>query len=303
MCLQRIRNTSCRSSSGRLSQLGDWDNKIGNIKNLESRISQDIKQYRLGELAEYSSQIAENTEDLLVEVRQIKISYADAKQFKADKDLAKLIARFSKTTYFEQMRLNPVRHPGTCKWFRGHDKYRAWLKSTQNDLLLVTAEPGCGKSVLSRCLIEQDLPSRRRPGNNKEPIVCYFFFKDNTIQSSLVNALGAIIYQLLTECKDTAAEFAMEINSMSDEMLQGSDTLWSLFERVSRHKAFGNRTVYCVFDALDECAEDGRSKLINLLQGYLKYENEAPGSISRHQSSESKHRRGLQGMDREASTT
>jgi hypothetical protein len=119
-------------------------------------------------------------------------------------------------------------------------------------------------------LIEQDLPSRRRPGNNTEPIVCYVFFKDNTIQSSLANALGAIIYQLLTESKDTAAEFAMEINSMSDEMLQGPETLWSLFHRVSKHKAFENRTMYCVFDALDECAEDDRTKLIDLLWDYLK---------------------------------
>jgi hypothetical protein len=253
-----------------MSQLGDWDNKLKTIKSLDNRISKDVQQYQLSELTECSSQIAENTEDLLVEVRQIKISYADAKQFKANEDLAKLISRFSKTTYFERMRLNPVRHPGTCKWFCGHDKYKAWLKSTQNDLLLVTAEPGCGKSVLSRFLIEQDLPSRRRPGNNTEPIVCYVFFKDNTIQSSLANALGAIIYQLLTESKDTVTEFAMEIKTMSDEMLQGPETLWSLFHRVSKHKAFEKRTMYCVFDALDECAEDGRTKLIALLQDYLK---------------------------------
>jgi len=62
----------------------------------------------------------------------------------------------------------------------------------------------------------------------------------------------------------------MEINSMSDEVLQGSKTPWSLFHRVSKRKAFLNRTMYCVFDALDECAEDDRTKLIALLQDYLK---------------------------------
>jgi N-terminal domain of NWD NACHT-NTPase/NACHT domain len=255
--------------AGDMIQLGDWQSKLENIKTLDSRISENLQRYQLSELTEYSSQMVENTEDLLVEVRQIKILYADVKQFKADKDIAKLICRFGKTTYFDQMRLNPERHRGTCKWFRGHAKYREWLKSTRNDLLLVTAEPGCGKSVLSRCLIEQDLPSRRQPGNNTEPIVCYFFFKDNTIQGSLINGLGAIIHQLLIECKDTAAEFAKEINSMSDEMLQGPDTLWRLFEGVSKHKTFENRTIYCVFDALDECAEDDRTKLISLLQSHL----------------------------------
>ena len=51
-----------------MSQLGDWDNKLKTIKSLDNRISKDVQQYQLSELTEYSSQIAENTEDLLVEV-------------------------------------------------------------------------------------------------------------------------------------------------------------------------------------------------------------------------------------------
>ena len=52
-----------------MSQLGDWDNTLKNIKSLDNRISKDVQQYQLSELTEYWSQIAENTEDLLVEVR------------------------------------------------------------------------------------------------------------------------------------------------------------------------------------------------------------------------------------------
>ncbi|KAH8881076.1 hypothetical protein GQ53DRAFT_668521, partial [Thozetella sp. PMI_491] len=123
------------------------------------------------------------------------------------------------------MRLNPEKHPGTCQWFRGHAQYRGWLKSRQNDLLL-----------------------------------------DNAIQSSLANGLGAITYQLLMGCEDAVVtKFAKKINSMSDEMLKGLDTLWSLFETVSSHEAFKGRTIYCVFDALDECGKEGRGNLVKFL--------------------------------------
>jgi N-terminal domain of NWD NACHT-NTPase len=251
-------------------QLGSWDDKVKDIKELDAKISEDIEKYKAGVQMEYSVETAENTANLLVEVRQIRLLEEDNKVFAHDERLTKLVSRFGNTTYFDQMRLNPLRHPGTCRWFRSHPKYKEWLKSSQNDLLLVTAEPGCGKSVLSRCLIEQDLPSRRRPGSNVEPVVCYFFFKDNTIQNSLINALGAVIHQLLVASEVAALKFVKEINSMSDEMLQGPYTLWRLFEGVADHEAFEGRTIYCVFDALDECASVDRSKLIELLQDHLK---------------------------------
>lgn len=46
----------------------------------------------------------------------------------------------------------------TCKWFTNNDKFQAWnslddLKSG-SPLLLLTAYPGCGKSVLSKHLID-----------------------------------------------------------------------------------------------------------------------------------------------------
>jgi hypothetical protein len=251
-------------------QLSNWDKKIKDIKELDDKISKAINEYKVSVQVEYSAETAENTANLLVDVRQIRLLEEGAKKFADDERLTKLISRFGNTTYFDQMRLNPRRHPGTCRWFRAHEKYKDWLKSTQNDLLLVTAEPGCGKSVLSRCLIEQDLPSRRWPGSNAEPVVCYFFFKDNTIQSSLTNALGAIIHQLLVASEVAAQQFVQEISVMSDKMLEGRDTLWNLLERVATHETFKSRKIYCLFDALDECAPEDRAKLTGLLRDHLK---------------------------------
>ncbi|KAK3375667.1 hypothetical protein B0T24DRAFT_698076 [Lasiosphaeria ovina] len=255
--------------AGDLIQLGDWHTKLEEIKMLDKRISDDIRQYRLSQLAQYSSQIAENTEDLVFEIRQIKLILSGGRMINPNKKLNELIARFGTTSYLEQMRLNPERHPKTCKWFRGHPNYKAWLKSPDRNLLHVTAEPGCGKSVLSRCLVEEDLPARRSPESgqsNLDPVVCYFFFKDNDIQRSLVNALGAILYQILSDHREVAADFEDRIDALSDELRRSVVVLWEMFVEVSDHDFFENRTIYCVFDALDECSSTGREKLIELLQ-------------------------------------
>jgi pterin-4a-carbinolamine dehydratase len=254
--------------------LHSWKEKVDEIKDLDTKLSTTIRDYELNLQTEYSSQTAENTAKLLAELWQIRIVTAEMKKFKEDKSLANLLKNFGETNYFGQMRLNPERHPGTCEWFRKHPQYTNWINSTENDLLLVSAEPGCGKSVLSRCLIEEDLPSKRK--FDVEPIVCYFFFKDNTIQKSLPNGLAAIIHQLLVSSKDALTDFAQEISSMSEKALKDSATLWEKLERVIEHKSLKHRPIYCVFDALDECApdspglKDGRETLTGFLQEHLK---------------------------------
>ena len=54
---------------------------------------------------------------------------------------------------------NPPRVPGTCLWFLKNQRFGDWLASDSADLLWVTADPGCGKSVLSRSLIDHELQS------------------------------------------------------------------------------------------------------------------------------------------------
>lgn len=58
---------------------------------------------------------------------------------------------------------------GTCQWFLSQAKYRSWLDQ-KCGILMVSADPGCGKSVLARHLVDQGLP--------RDKTICYFFFKD-----------------------------------------------------------------------------------------------------------------------------
>jgi hypothetical protein len=101
----------------------------------------------------------------------------------------------------------------TCKWFTNHDKFKIWESLDNLDsgslLLLLTAYLGCGKSVLSRYLIDTVL------SKSKDRAVCYFFFKDDfEHQKSAIGALCTLLYQLLdiSESKDytTLADSALQ---------------------------------------------------------------------------------------------
>ena len=80
--------------------------------------------------------------------------------------------------------------PGTCEWFTTHGKFHKWHQSSPDDpagLLWVSADPGCGKSVLTRYLVDDLLL------NDNTRTVCYFFFKDDfPDQRSAAGALAAL---------------------------------------------------------------------------------------------------------------
>lgn len=74
-----------------------------------------------------------------------------------------LVGSFNTTDYNRQMELNPIRVQGTCEWFCHHEIFKQWLR-TDARLLLVSADPGCGKSTLARYLIEDVLPQENHGG-------------------------------------------------------------------------------------------------------------------------------------------
>jgi hypothetical protein len=84
---------------------------------------------------------------------------------------------------------------GTCEWFLHHQSFVSWVaRSSRAGPLLVSADPGCGKSVLAKYLVDEGLVSHGLP---ESAAVCYFFFKD-ALQDSLNQALCAVLHQLFS---------------------------------------------------------------------------------------------------------
>ncbi|KAI3546788.1 hypothetical protein CSPX01_04030 [Colletotrichum filicis] len=157
--------------------------------------------------------------------------------------------------------------PGTCQWFLRHPKFADWVQSKSSSLLWVTANPGCGKSVLASFLV--DALSQ----NEKQSIVCSFFFKagvDSRRDSH--QALCVLIHQLFVAAPELV-NVAMEGYSSKDKLSFTKDleALWAVFHTSASR--LHDRKIICIVDALDECSDESRNRFISQLVGSFSTSN------------------------------
>lgn len=157
---------------------------------------------------------------------------------------------------------------GTCEWFFQDERFTRWRDSCDSSLLWVSAGPGCGKSVLSRALIDE----RRVSTSTLTSTVCYWFFKDGQQQRMHgVNALCAIIHQLFSSTALATHGLAGHKNH-GRKLAEMFSELWEILMRSAKDAAAGE--IVCVIDALDECDEKSRTQLIDKLIGFFSSKGE-----------------------------
>lgn len=134
---------------------------------------------------------------------------------------------------------------GTCKWVLETDIYRTWSEQ-ETGPLLISADPGCGKSVLAKYLIDNVLP---RPNTT----ICYFFFKEPD-QITVRQALCALLHQLF--CSNGALiEHALpQYERDGEKLIDSTASLWIVLDKVVQDPRAGS--IIIVLDALDEFGED-----------------------------------------------
>ncbi|RWA06162.1 hypothetical protein EKO27_g8946 [Xylaria grammica] len=171
---------------------------------------------------------------------------------------------------------NPYPTQGTCSWVLSHPEFQRWHKATGPALMWLSANPGCGKSVMISFLIDH----LRSSVESKNVHICYWFFKsDNQEQKSAIFALRGILRQLLEARRSViqAVQEAAKVQSL--DTLQG---IWSLLIQAVRggpspeenddggHTAPVRHTVICLIDGLDECESGANRDLILLFQKYFQ---------------------------------
>lgn len=172
------------------------------------------------------------------------------------------------TPYEERKNRNPKRVDGTCEWFTAHHLFRNWQREISAPLW-VSADPGCGKSVLARYLVDEVLPT------NDTRITCYFFFKDDfDDQKSAEGALRCILHQLFVQepillSDDILSQYKHE----KDQYLISFSNLWSLLLKATSSYEHGE--IVCVLDALDEC--EGHTPLAQALTQLYSQDNRPSG--------------------------
>ena len=148
---------------------------------------------------------------------------------------------------------------GTCEWFLDHENFKTW-RDQDSGPLLVSADPGCGKSVLAKYLVDNVLPC--------EGTVCYFFFKDQD-QNTVRQALCAVLHQLF-KVKPSLIKYALEeYRKDGSGLINSTNSLWKILSNAIQDPQADR--VIVVLDALDECAED---EFANLAENVQQHSNE-----------------------------
>lgn len=118
------------------------------------------------------------------------------------------------------------------------------------------ADPGCGKSVLTRFLIN----SYKKP-DTEFSSTCYFFFKDNSeVNRSAVNALASVLHQLFSQNHRLIKHALPFYRQNGNTLSQLFEFLWNIFEITITDSAAGETLIF--LDALDECEERTRTALV-----------------------------------------
>ncbi|KGO48488.1 hypothetical protein PEXP_072180 [Penicillium expansum] len=246
----------------------DWAGKASEIGALSKARSILISHDNEKEIRErWSRQLREIQEStaILGEIRQVldesqrqtQGNYAEMVERKLLQDLA--------SDYEGYKDFNRLRVQGTCEWFFNDEKFHKWRDSDISGLLWLSAGPGCGKSILSRALIDE----RRLSLNITTSTVRHFFFKDGYEDRMYgVNALCAILHQLFTrDSSGTLIKLALPAHRNYGKALTRSfSKLWNILLDCAKSPHAGE--IICIFDALDECEEQSRLQLISKLKEF-----------------------------------
>jgi tetratricopeptide (TPR) repeat protein len=100
--------------------------------------------------------------------------------------------------------------------------------------------------------------------------MCFFFFKDDNVdQKNATNALCALLHQLFSWKRALLKHAIPDFVEDGDMLPRLFSKLWNILSKAARDPQAGE--IICVLDALDECEEQGRFKLIDTLTKFYRH--------------------------------
>ncbi|KAH8586885.1 hypothetical protein B0O99DRAFT_469781, partial [Bisporella sp. PMI_857] len=224
---------------------------------------------KLFDILSGQSKVAERQRDIAEEQLQAQKDFAKERLSKNEQkchQLFRLTTGGRDATYEWYKDRVEERVENTCLWFLQHEHFQSWLEK-ESGPLLVSADPGCGKSVLAKYLIDHGLP-RSTP-------ICYFFFKDQD-QNTVRQAFCALLHQLFSYKPYLIKHAMLQFGKDGQGLIDSTKSLWEVLQNAIKDPQAGS--VIIVLDALDECAESEFEVLIRNVerqcrsgQGKLKY--------------------------------
>jgi hypothetical protein len=239
-------------------KINHWEGALKDIEDAEDKLRQDASEYDRKMKRAHLSEIEKSAKELqagvtaqldkldkiLVVNTNILGRLEENAKKEASKEASLTIGKFvpEGLDYTSFMDQNPDPDGDTCAWFLDDDRVKPW----DDGLLLVTAIPGQGKSVLAKFLVQQ-----WRKANST---VCHFFFKEtNEVQKKSTSAFCALVHQLFEAHPEVAELQAVQscINTCGLALATSVTSLVTVLKLV--RSCITEQKVIFVLDALDEC--------------------------------------------------
>jgi len=244
--------------------VNSWGTILSQIKDAEAICRNFIRVVDSEKLHTGMEENESQLRDLRASASQIQSSLSKQGETQKEEWLRDMWRKFLEalftSRYEDHKDRNQDRIEGTCEWSTQHPLFKGWEENSQSCLLWISADPGCGKSVLAKYLVDHVVPSK------ETRTTCYFFFKaDSTEQRSIADALCALLRQLFIQrpaLRETHKWIAEKFATDGTLLTRSFSALWDILIKVSTMET---GEVICVLDALDECAEDDRPKLTQAL--------------------------------------
>lgn len=265
----------------------DWDSKASQIDVLSKQCKEYMTHDQGNRVAELlDNQLAAIRSSCKVEEKILE-ALVQGRQDDLERRLLEHLASAT-SNYEADKNFNSLRFKGSCEWFFVNTRFCTWRASDVSSLLWVSAEPGWGKSVLSRSLIEDHLASDTTTVtasqsaitvSTESPTVCYFFFKDgDERRTTSTSALCAILHQLFSRDSTGALmKRAFDIHKNKGSTLTANfAALWGILMACIQTPECGE--VICVLDALDECDKTGQKELFGELHKFYSLERQPSAS-------------------------
>ncbi|RMZ76840.1 hypothetical protein DV738_g4654, partial [Chaetothyriales sp. CBS 135597] len=269
-CLEYQAKMACHLSKRTLSrgfhaltESGQWTalkEKIDEADEECTKYQDLIDRKQEDEMWQLQAKRMEEQEMILRQLYKMRLDELNARAADREDDLRDKVIECLVGDYPEHKDANPEAVENTCRWFLDDPRFHNWRDSTTSSLLWLYAGAGCGKSVLSRMLIDKDhlIPA----GRAMTSTVCYFFFKNLDNRNSGADALRGILHQLYTQrLHDNLISVAYEATKIYKQKLGSMfNVLWDLLLNTAKQPATGE--IICVLDALDECQANARKALL-----------------------------------------
>jgi hypothetical protein len=239
-----------------------WADQLKLIQDSETALEKDMKSFNTKAVKEYLRKSNTQLEEL---VEQAKKAAERALTTDHDKIVGSFNVVENENENKKPAKLVKSYIANTCEWFISHENYKEWLRWDGVDLLLVSAPPGCGKTVLAAYLLEQELPKQWPHGQ-----ICYYFFDNQGAQKTVTNAIRALIHQLLDKNAEIVGVIESDVNK-ADKHLEGNRGQLGAILKKAAESRFAGRVI-CVVDGLDECGRSELEWFVDWLKQYKSHE-------------------------------